>query len=97
MRESYEAIVKLWGMESHGTDNGKGEEGKKFCKEIGISTTTLSRALNYIKDKQQDPDAVEKFMKSLRTTRQRNSSNDKMIGETAKRLGIIFHIYPCVI
>lgn len=34
-------------------------EQKQFCQEIGIAVQTLIRAINYIKDKQADPDAVE--------------------------------------
>ena len=52
--ESYEAIVKLYKME--------GEPTKVvFCNSIGIDVVTLTRALNYINDKQADPDAVEGF------------------------------------
>ena len=69
--ESYEAIVRLWRMESRGTDNGKGSEGIKFSKEIGISPTTLSRAFNYIQDKEENPKAVEGispgFWREIRT------------------------------
>jgi len=56
--ESYEAIVKLWKMEK---DAKASLEMQDFCKEIGINRTTLQRALNYIKDKQADPEAVEGF------------------------------------
>jgi len=53
--ESYEAIVKLYKM------MGDNVSQDTFRKEIGIARITLQRALNYISDKQADPDAVEGF------------------------------------
>lgn len=53
--ESYEAIVKLYKM------MGSPLPRQPFCREVGLTETTLTRALNYINDKQSDPDAVEGF------------------------------------
>jgi len=54
--ESYDAIVKLWKMVKSSMDD---LEQKQFCNQIGISITTLTRALNYIGDKEENPEAVE--------------------------------------
>ena len=62
--ESYEAIVKLWRMEN--PSQGKGIDNKEaitWCNQIGINPTTLRRALNYINDKQADPEAVVRLWK----------------------------------
>jgi ParB family chromosome partitioning protein len=50
--ESYEAIVKLYNLE------GKPNQGS-FCNSLGIHETTLRRALNWTKDKEENPKSVE--------------------------------------
>jgi ParB family chromosome partitioning protein len=58
--ESYAAIVKLWDSDKkvHGL-LPQASGGQEWCKNLGISSTTLSRAINYIGDKKENPRAVE--------------------------------------
>jgi len=58
--ERYEAIVKLWESENISKEiKPSSQEGKRWCKSLGVDDVTLSRAINYISDKRQNPKAVE--------------------------------------
>jgi len=57
--EKYPKIVELWKSEIGTKSTLYSNESKEWCKSLGIHQTTLTRAINYINDKRQDPKAVE--------------------------------------
>jgi ParB/RepB/Spo0J family partition protein len=55
--ESYEAIVRLWKME--GSPISKVDGVVEWCQSIGISTASLTRARNWVQDKEEKPELTE--------------------------------------